>query len=196
MADNRAYQMDELNEKGIKSDSSTSSVTKSSKTRVYLMRALNFVIWTVVLEGIGLGIGVGFPAGDWYDTINKPPITPPDIVFGIVWPILYFMLAIFGCWLTYGFQHTQIKYLFGVFCLQMVGNFFWSPTFQYFHEIAAGLVIIIVLVLLNAYIYVRLLILNIKILSVHTRYLSFFILPYLLWCCFATYLNAYILANN
>jgi len=190
--------MDDLHEKGVKTDPDprTSSETKTSKKKVYMKRALAFIVWTVVLEGIGLGIGVGFPAGDWYDTINKPPITPPDIVFGIVWPILYFMLAIFGCWLTYGLHHRQIKYLFALYCLQMVGNFFWSPVFQYFHEIAAGLVIIILLVLMNAVLYIGLLINNIYILSVSTRYLSFFILPYLLWCCFATYLNAYILAYN
>jgi len=31
---------------------------------------------------------------DWYNNINKSPLTPPNWVFGTVWPILYVLLGI------------------------------------------------------------------------------------------------------
>jgi len=200
MADNKAYQMDDFTQKkessGKSYDPESSSVRKESKTKVYMKRSAYFALWIVALEGIGLGIGIGFPTGDWYDTINKPSVTPPDVVFGIVWPILYGMLAIFGCWLTFGLKHTVIKVVFSVYCIQMVTNWVWIPTFQYFHELIAGAVIIAVLVLMNLYIFIRLLTLNIKILSVSVRWISLLILPYIIWCSFATYLGIYIAIYN
>lgn len=199
MADNKAYQMDELEKKNDVADDveSCSSITKQNTSKVYIKRAVYFAIWIAALEGIGLGIGIGFPTGDWYDTINKPAVTPPDVVFGIVWPILYGMLAIFGCWLTFGLKHGAIKVAFGVYCLQMVTNWVWIPTFQYFHELIAGAVIIAVLVLMNVYILVRLWTLNnMKILSVGVRWISLLIVPYIIWCSFATYLGIYIAIYN
>ena len=29
---------------------------------------------------------------EWYDSLKKSSLTPPDYVFGIVWPILYLMI--------------------------------------------------------------------------------------------------------
>ena len=31
---------------------------------------------------------------NWYDQLNKSQLTPPDSWFGIVWPILYTLMAI------------------------------------------------------------------------------------------------------
>ena len=31
----------------------------------------------------------------WYKNLKKSPLTPPDYVFGIVWPILYLLLLIY-----------------------------------------------------------------------------------------------------
>ena len=197
MVVNKSYQMDEVKEKGwVASEEDASTNINVGKRKVYIKRTVLLIIWIAVFEAIGACIGIFFGAGDWYDTINKPSVTPPGVVFSIVWPILYCMLAVFGWWLSYGLQHTQIKYVFTIFCVQMVGNWVWSPVFQYLHETVAGLVIISILIALNAYIFIRMLTLNIRILSVSTRYIAFIILPYLAWCCFATYLNAYIVANN
>jgi len=199
MADNKAYQMDEVSDKKWVSGEdggSVSSTKRASQKKMYIKRSVAFVIWIAVFEAVGAVIGIYFGAGDWYDTINKPAVTPPGVVFAIVWPILYLMLAIFGWWISYGLQHTQMKYIFTVFCVQMIGNWVWSPVFQYYHEIIAGLVIISVLIVLNLYIFVAMLKVNIKIMKVSTRYLAFIILPYIAWCCFATYLNAYIAVEN
>jgi len=200
MGVNKAYEMDQVSDKkwvsSTAEEGSISSAKRESKKKMYIKRSVAFVIWIAVFEAVGAVIGIFFGAGDWYDTINKPAVTPPGVVFAIVWPILYLMLAIFGWWISYGLQHTQMRYIFTVFCVQMVGNWVWSPVFQYFNEIIAGLVIISVLIVLNLYIFFAMLKVNIKIMKVSTRYLAFIILPYIAWCCFATYLNAYIAAEN
>ena len=36
------------------------------------------------------------PARDWYDNLDKPAATPPDFVFGIVWPAIEAALAFSG----------------------------------------------------------------------------------------------------
>lgn len=200
MADNKAYQMDETNndKKFVSTEEggSLSSAKRESKKKQYIRRSVAFVIWIAVFEAVGAVLGIFFGAGDWYDTINKPAVTPPGVVFAIVWPILYLMLAIFGWWISYGLQHKRMRPIFAVFCLQMVGNWVWSPVFQYFNEIIAGLVIISILIVLNLYVFFACLKVNIKIMKVSTRYLALIILPYIGWCCFATYLNAYIAVEN
>ena len=30
----------------------------------------------------------------WYDSLNKSSLNPPDYLFGIVWPILYTLMAV------------------------------------------------------------------------------------------------------
>jgi len=198
MSENKAYQMNELSEKKSPGNDveSISSAKKQTSRKTYIKRSVAFVIWIAVFEAVGAVIGIFFGAGDWYDTINKPAVTPPGVVFAIVWPILYLMLAIFGWWISYGLHNKQMRVIFSVFIIQMVGNWVWSPVFQYYNEIVAGLVIIAVLIVLNLYVFIHMLVVNIKIMKVNTRYLALILLPYIGWCCFATYLNAYIAVEN
>ena len=41
---------------------------------------------------VGVGAASGWFMNDavsaWYPTLQKPPLTPPDWVFGVVWPVL------------------------------------------------------------------------------------------------------------
>lgn len=31
---------------------------------------------------------------EWYALLSKPALTPPDAVFGMVWPVLYVMIFV------------------------------------------------------------------------------------------------------
>ena len=124
----------------------------------------------------------------WYTDLKKSSFTPPGYVFGIVWPILYCSLAIFGYHLYKRVKTPEILVLFKLYCLQMALNWLWSPVFFNLHLTLAALIILILIVSINACIILRL----IKIKS--SAY--YIIVPYFLWICFALYLNLVIVAIN
>ena len=45
-------------------------------------------------------IGILNVPGEWYESLNKPPFTPPNWLFGPVWTTLYILIAIAG-WRTF-----------------------------------------------------------------------------------------------
>jgi len=78
----------------------------------------------------------------WYETLNKAPWTPPNYVFGIIWPILYLLMFIS---FTLVFFNKKCKggcrpILF--FLIQLVLNLSWTTVFFTMKQIVAGLVVI------------------------------------------------------
>lgn len=61
------------------------------------MKKVNFssALWYIVIVGGTMGLGFlsgllsGANAG--YEGYTRPPLTPPDLTFAIVWPVLYFL---------------------------------------------------------------------------------------------------------
>ena len=58
----------------------------------------SIIVWIVVFELISAAIGFSTRSGmyPWYTDLKKSSLTPPGYIFSIVWPLLYFSLAIFG----------------------------------------------------------------------------------------------------
>jgi len=147
------------------------------------------IIWVVVFEVMSGAIGYfASPRRDpsWYRSLNKSPLNPPGYVFGIVWPILYLTLAIFGWSLS---SMPQFSDVYQYFWIQMVLNWIWSPVFFGFHNIRLAFIIQFLLVVLNALIIYTLW------LDGATK-LALLICPYFVWLSFALYLIAYINVNN
>ena len=116
----------------------------------------------------------------WYQTLNKSPLSPPGFVFGIVWPILYFLMSV-SAYRT--FTHTRNLFLF-----QLFFNAIWSWIFFAFH--------MPILALLNIWFLIGLNIkLNIDFYRLDKLSAILFI-PYVLWLFFASYLNLFIVINN
>jgi tryptophan-rich sensory protein len=89
------------------------------------------VIDPALLVFIGLVVaaaatGVVFRPGPWYETLRKPPWTPPNATFGPVWTILYVMIAIAG-WLVWKSEGSGFALL--LWALQLVLNGLWSYLF-------------------------------------------------------------------
>lgn len=123
----------------------------------------------------------------WYPFLNKPALTPPNIVFPIAWSIIYLCMGVsFGMILL---AKSKAKaYLTKVFILQLSLNFIWSILFFYYQSPLLGFLDIILLDGTVAWYTLK---------SYQVRKASSFLfLPYLFWICFATYLNGYILFNN
>lgn len=148
------------------------------------------LIWIIFFQLVGFLIGLQTSAAIkiWYSGLNQSSLTPPNLVFPIVWTILYIVIAIVG-YSIWNNRHkpggTNLLLLFG---FQVLLNWSWSPLFFNLHLITASLACIIILTLINSAIVY-------KMIRPYPG-LALLFIPYLLWLCFATYLNFYIWLNN
>ena len=117
---------------------------------------------------------------DWYLNLVKSPLNPPSFVFGIVWPILYVIMAFVS--------FKMADKIAGLFMAQLLANAAWSWMFFYFHAPVIALLDICLLIFLNQKI--------LRILKEESVILFYFYLPYLIWLSFAAFLNASIVFLN
>lgn len=141
------------------------------------------------LTGIASSLIAGQGMDTWYASLHKPSWHPASSVFGPVWTILYLMMGI-SIWLVSKSQtFANEKSLAGtLFALQLLFNFFWSIIFFGFHSPGIALIDIVILDVL-----VGLTIIKFERIS---RPAAWLLVPYLLWICFATFLNYRIWALN
>lgn len=124
---------------------------------------------------------------NWYPTLQKPPLTPPNIIFPIAWSILYVSMGV-SIGLVLSTKHSNKYRLIVLFILQLVCNFLWSILFFYFKQPLWGLIDIVILdILVLLYITNGL---------ANNKVSAWLCIPYLLWLLFATYLNTYIYLYN
>ena len=116
----------------------------------------------------------------WYQELNKSSLNPPGYIFGIVWPILYILMSI-SAFRT--FSETR-----KLFLIQLFFNAIWSWLFFAFHIPVVALLNIWILIALNIKLYVSML--RIDTIS------GILFIPYIVWLCFASYLNLFIVLNN
>ena len=116
----------------------------------------------------------------WYVDLVKSPLNPPSFVFGIVWPILYALMAFVS--------FKSADKIWKLFIPQLILNAAWSWIFFYMHAPLLALINISILIFLNQKILV--------ILNNESRLLFWLYLPYVLWLTFAAFLNASIVFLN
>jgi tryptophan-rich sensory protein len=124
----------------------------------------------------------------WYRSLVKAPGTPPDRVFGLVWPALYATAAIAGArvWRSPGsLSRTRALVLWGT---QLATNAAWTPLFFGARRPRLALVD---LALLGT--SVGGFALAARKIDRTAAWLS---LPYLAWVGFAGYMNGFIVAKN
>lgn len=146
--------------------------------------------------GILIPVAVGLLAAfltrdsmDIYQSIVKPKLAPPGILFPIVWTVLYVLMGI-GSVLIYNSDvnkndKNQALILYG---LQLAVNFFWSILFFNQRAFLASLLWLILL-----WILIIAMILSFKKINKTAAWLQ---IPYLLWVTFAGYLNLMIYLLN
>ena len=129
---------------------------------------------------IGSLANIYINSDDWYAELVKSSLNPPSYIFGIVWPILYAIMAFVSFKLA-----EKISTLF---IMQLLFNAVWSWLFFYFHAPVLAFLDISILILLNLKIM--------KILRRESTALFYLYLPYLIWLLFAAFLNASIVFLN
>jgi len=115
------------------------------------------------------------------ETVIKPPLSPPDLVFPIVWGILFALMGA-GAARVYMKEASRARtggLLF--FFAQLLFNFFWSIIFfrlQNFGFAFFWLIILWLLILAMIFFFRR-----------ADKPAALLQLPYVLWVTFAAYLN-------
>jgi benzodiazapine receptor len=118
----------------------------------------------------------------WYETLAKPGFAPPNVVFPLVWAVLYLMMAA-SAWLVWRVPTSEgdRKLALIWFAIQLVIGVAWSFAFFWLHGPFFGLVVIMVLLIA--------IVITIVLFDRSSRIASLLLVPYLLWVCFAAGLN-------
>ena len=78
-----------------------------------LVKKLSLPLITFLIAWIG-GLSTIYSDWTWYESLNKPFFNPPNYLFGIVWPILYVLMAVVS------FLHAQN--IFKLYLMQIMLN--------------------------------------------------------------------------
>lgn len=142
------------------------------------------IMWTIGAELTGFLAGWISLEGTQLYAANavKPPLSPPEWVFPVVWVLLYALMGI-GAGLISSQPASQSKSRgLNLMVIQLVVNFFWPLLF--FVAQAYGFSLLWLLLL---WILVLMMILEYRKVLPLAAWLQ---IPYLIWLTFAVYLNA------
>lgn len=118
---------------------------------------------------------------NFYSEINLSALTPPNIVFPIVWTILYAILVVsFDLVLNHG-DKQKIRPAAQAFILNLFLQALWTFVFFYNAYFLVGFAILVVLDFVAA--------VTIKMFYAINKKAGLLLIPYMLWLLFATYLN-------
>lgn len=125
-----------------------------------------------------------------YQKVNQPPLSPPMIVFPIVWTILFTLMGISSA-IIYEkgkYDDVEIGSAIRIYGLNLIVNFFWSIIFfnlgAYLFAFIWLLLLLVIIILMIVEFY--------KI----SKIAALIQIPYLLWVAFAGYLNFMIYLLN
>jgi len=111
--------------------------------------------------------------------LKQPPLAPPSILFPIVWTILYLLIGI--SYYLYKKNTYTNKTEIIIYYTQLLVNALWSIIFFTLKLRFFSIIWILALIIL---IYTLITLFNQKY-----KPSAYLLIPYLIWCIFATYLN-------
>lgn len=157
--------------------------------RASLLRWSLFIVPVVVLLGFASGqMASSGPDNPWFAALEKPGTYPPPATFGYVWTILYVMMGVSFAMVCAAWGARWRPLAIVAFVVQLALNLAWSPVFFAMHEIELALAVLLALdvaLMVTIWLFWRV-----------RRAAAWLLVPYLLWCLFATLLNWQILDLN
>lgn len=143
--------------------------------------------WKAMIFSLLISLGVGAlsslltsNAMRQYSAIRRPALSPPAVVFPIVWTALFILMAV-SAYLIYESNCPEKKNALTVYAIQLIVNFFWPLFFfncrAYFFSFI-WLLLLWVLVLIMIFLFWK---------CHHTA--ALLQIPYIIWLTFAAYLN-------
>lgn len=147
--------------------------------------------WKPLIANLAISLGVGLLSAlltmnsmkAVYANLNKPPLSPPSWVFGVVWTILFLLMGI-SAYLVYTSDANadRKRNALVVYGVQLVFNLLWSIFFfdrQWYWFSFAWLIVLWFLILTMIVMFSNI-----------SRKAALLQIPYLLWVTFAGYLTA------
>ena len=122
----------------------------------------------------------------WYSQLIKSNYNPPDWIFAPVWTTLYLMMTL-AIWFFWHSKKRDMKTIY-IYFIHILFNTTWSVVFFAFHNILLAFINLTILLCL-----IIILILRFKRVNYVSAYLM---IPYLLWSCYALFLNLNLMVLN
>lgn len=121
----------------------------------------------------------------YLETLNRK-IVLPNIVYPIVWSVLYVLM---GIWIYfYEKNHPDDKKTIVVYWISVFVNLMFSFILFSFHQILLAFFDVIVLLIMIGYLFI-------KNLLQKEKY-AYLLLPYIVWLCLATSLMVDLIVHN
>ena len=122
----------------------------------------------------------------WYSELIKSNYNPPDWIFAPVWTTLYLMMTL-AIWFFWHTKNRDINTVY-IYFIHIVFNTTWSIVFFGLHQIFLALIVLMILISLIIVLTKR---------FKRVNFVSYYLMiPYLLWCCYALFLNFNLLILN
>ncbi len=140
---------------------------------------------TALVAGLGSWVTADSVESQWFAALAKPAFYPPNASFGIVWTILYVLIAV-SAWLAWrggGRAEVLVPWI-----IQLALNLGW--TLAFFGARAPELGMVVIIALLGAAIWTAV------AMWPYSQAAALMFAPYILWVAFAAALNWSIVALN
>jgi translocator protein len=154
------------------------------------MRWISLLFWILLCFAVA-GVSGSWTAREipnWYRTLVRPSIAPPNWVFGPVWTVLYALMAVAAWRLSLAAPSPWRTTAIVLFAAQLALNFAWSLIFFRWHRIGWALVEVVILwaaILSTTFAFARV-----------SSLAAWLMAPYLAWVSFASILNAAFWQSN
>lgn len=129
--------------------------------------------------------GALFKPGAWYRGLDKPAWTPPNLLFPVIWAVLYLSMSVAAARVG---MHEGSVVAIALWGLQICINTLWSAVFFGLHRILAGVVIIGLLWLA--------VVATTAAFATHDGIAAWLMVPYLAWGTYAFALNVSVWQRN
>ena len=143
------------------------------------LKNLLFFIAVTLIIGFGGGL-LGGNVKQAYAQLVKPPLAPPQIIFPIVWILLYILIGA-AAYLISSEHGDLIAPTLKLYWLNIIANALWPVFFWRFKWLDFSAIWIGILIILTVLLILR----SVKI----SKTAALLFIPYLIWLIFALYLN-------
>ena len=118
-----------------------------------------------------------------YKMLIKPKLSPPGILFPIVWNILYLLMSI-SVIMVKDNDENNLK----IYYIQLILNALWSPIFFVLKSYLLALIELIVLLITVLFMFYKF--------YKENKVSGYLLIPYIIWIIYALYLNYFVFLYN